>query len=324
MRINFKVLGTFLAVADNSSFRKAAEQNHLSLPAVSMQIKQLEEQLGVALFQRTTRRVELTREGEQLMISARKAMEELEAGLLQIRQAADVQQGHLSFACVPTVAGTRLPRLLTEFAKRYPGISVRVRELVHSDLLEAVRRREVDFGIGPVCEKKGGLDFTPVFIDDYVALLPKGYRHGGRSGIALRELARMPLLMLSGATLFRSDLDAALKAQDLQPERNYEFTSVSTLIAMAEAGLGVGILPAVAVPHRTLLKPVLIHNPCISRTIAIVTIHGHSLSPAAARLVEMCDRLDRHCPENPVDLLPATIKEDVGFNFLACSPVTSI
>ena len=291
MKINFKLLGTFLAVADTSSFRKAAEQTHLSLPAVSMQIKQLEEQVGVALFQRTTRKVDLTREGEQLMISARKAMAELETGLLQIQQAADVQQGHLSFACVPTVAGTRLPRLLTGFAKQYPGISVRVRELVHQELLEAVRRREVDFGIGPAPEKKGDLDYAPVFVDEYVALLPKGYRHGGRSGIALRELARMPLLMLSGASLFRHDMDAALKAQDLEPETNYEFTNVSTLVAMAEAGLGIGILPGVAVPGKTSLKAVRITTPSISRTIAIITIRGHSLSPAAAKLVEMCDRL---------------------------------
>ena len=160
MKINFKLLGTFLAVAQNSSFRKAAEQSHLSLPAVSMQIKQLEEQLGVALFQRTTRKVELTQEGEQLMISARKAMAELESGLAQIQQAADVRQGHLAMACVPTVAGTRLPPLLVKFARLYPGISVSVREMVHDDLLEVVRRREVDFGIGPVPEKSGELDFV--------------------------------------------------------------------------------------------------------------------------------------------------------------------
>src|SRR6478609_1560130 len=149
MKVNLKLLGTFLAVADNGSFRKAAEQSHLSLPAVSMQVKQLEERLGVALFQRTTRRVELTREGEQLMISARRAMAEIDGVLAQLQQAAQVQQGHLAFACVPTVAASRLPALLVDFAAQYPGISVGVRELALPDLLDAVRRREVDFGIGP-------------------------------------------------------------------------------------------------------------------------------------------------------------------------------
>ncbi len=291
MKINFKLLGTFLAVAENASFRKAADQTHLSLPAVSMQIKQLEEQLGVALFQRTTRKVDLTQAGEQLMISARKAMAEIDAGLVQIQHTVDVQQGHLSFGCVPTVAGSRLPQILLKFSQKYPGISVHVRELAHQDLLEAVRRREVDFGIGPVPDKKGELDFSPIFVDEYFALLPKTFHDGGRAGISLRELAKMPILTLSNSTLFRNHLDSVLKANDVEPELNYEFTHVSTLIAMAEAGLGIAVLPRIAIPRKTLLKAVRITGPAISRTIAVITIRGHSLSPAAARLVELCDQL---------------------------------
>ncbi len=291
MKINFKLLGTFLAVAENASFRKAADQTHLSLPAVSMQIKQLEDQLGVALFQRTTRKVDLTQAGEQLMISARKAMAEIDAGLVQIQHAVNVQQGHLSFGCVPTVAGSRLPQILLKFSKKYPGISVRVRELAHQELLEAVRRREVDFGIGPVPEKKGELDFSPIFVDEYFALLPKAFHDGGRAGISLRELAKMPMLTLSNSTLFRNHLDSVLKANDVETELNYEFTHVSTLIAMAEAGLGIAVLPRIAIPRKTPLKAVRITGPAISRTIAIITIRGHSLSPAAARLVDLCDQL---------------------------------
>lgn len=291
MRINFKLIATFLAVADNSSFRKAAEQLCLSMPAVSMQIKQLEVQLGVALFQRTTRKVELTHAGEQLMISARKAMAELETGLSQLQHTADVQQGHLSFGCVPTVASSRLPLILTEFARKYPGISVHVRELAHHDLLEAVRRREVDFGIGPIPEKSGELNFAPIFVDEYCALLPKNYHDAGRAGISLRELSKMPLLTLWTSTLLRAHIDTALKSNGLVVERNYEFTHVSTLVAMAEAGLGIAILPRIAVPGKTRLKAVRITSPALSRTIGIVTIRGHSLSPSAARLVDLCDQL---------------------------------
>jgi DNA-binding transcriptional LysR family regulator len=291
MNINFKLIGTFLSVAQNESFRKAAEETNRSLPAVSMQVKQLEEQLGVALFQRTTRKVALTQEGEQLLISARKALAELEVGLSHIQHAADVQQGHLSFACVPTIASTRLPAILTAFAKKYPGISVHVRELANQDLLEAVRRREVDFAIGPVPDKKGELEFAPIFVDDYCAMLPRGYQDNGRASISLRELSKLPLLKLSSSTAFRDHVDNALKANGLSHESNYEFMQVTTLVAMAEAGLGIALLPRVALPRRTPLKVVRIIGPALSRTIAIVTIRGHSLSPAAARLVEMCNKL---------------------------------
>jgi DNA-binding transcriptional LysR family regulator len=287
-RVNLKLLATFLAVADHASFRKAADQLSLSLPAVSMQVKQLEEQLGVALFQRTTRRVDLTREGEQLLISARKAMAELDGGLARIQQAAHVLHGHLAFACVPTVAATRLPAVLTRFAASHPGITLNVRELPHKDLLEAVRRREVDFGIGPVPDRPGELDFAPLFEDEYRALLPRSYQDRGRSGISLKELARLPLLTLSDATLFRGHLDAALQAQALPVQSSYQFTSVATLVAMAEAGLGVAMLPGVAVPRRTPLKAVRVLAPVLSRTIAVVTIRGFTLSPAAQRLVDLC------------------------------------
>ncbi|NML43361.1 LysR family transcriptional regulator [Ramlibacter sp. G-1-2-2] len=287
MKINFKVLSTFLAVAENASFRKAAEQTHLSLPAVSMQIKQLEERLGVALFQRTTRKVELTREGEELMISTRKAMAELDASLARIQKAAEAQQGHLSFACVPTIAGTRLPALLVEFARRYPGISVRVRELAQPDLLEAVRRRDVDFGIGPAPDRPGELDAQALFDDDYVALVPAAHPAAAKAGITLRELAKLPLLTL-GASQFERHLLTALREEDLAPELHYEFTHVSTMVAMAEAGLGVGVMPAVAVPPGTALKAVRIVRPVMTRTIAIITIRGHTLSPSAARFVDMC------------------------------------
>jgi DNA-binding transcriptional LysR family regulator len=291
MKINLKLLGTFLAVADNSSFRKAAEQSHLSLPAVSMQIKQLEERLGVALFQRTTRRVELTREGEQLMISARKAMAEIDGALAQLQQAAQAQQGQLAFACVPSLASSRLPALLVDFARKFPGISVRVREAPLPELLEAVRRRDVDFGIGPQPEKPGELEFSPIFVDEYVALVPPESPAAGKESITLRNLAKLPLLTLTGASLFQHQLAAVLQAQGLDPELNYEFTHVSTLVAMAEAGLGVGILPGVAVPPRTPLKTLRIVRPTMSRTIAIITIRGHTLSPAAARFVAMCGAL---------------------------------
>lgn len=262
-----------------------------------MQIKQLEERLGVAVFQRTTRKVELTREGEELMISTRKAIAELEGALARIQQAAEVQHGQLSLACVPTVAGTRLPALLVKFARIYPGISVSVRELSQPELLEAVRRREVDFGIGPMPEKPGDLEFQPIFVDDSVALMPPALVAAEKSSISLKELSRLPLPLLSlGASQFQRHLNQALEDENIAPELNYMVTHVSTLVAMAEAGLGICILPAMAAPPKTPLKSLRIVRPALSRTIAIVKVRGHTLSPSAARFVQLCDMLVPNSP----------------------------
>jgi len=290
MQLNFKALATFLAVAENASFRQTAEQVHLSLPAVSMQIKQLEDRLGVALFHRTTRKVSLTPEGEELLISTRKAMAELEGALARIQQVADVRHGHLSFACVPTVASTRLPPLLTQFAQSFPGITVRVREMAQPELLEAVRRREVDFGIGPAPDRPGELTCQTLFVDSYVAVMPADHRAAGKATITLRELAKMQVLSLS-VSQFQGHLQTALTKEGLTLDPAYEFTHVHSVLAMIEAGLGVGILPGVAVPHNSPLKALRIVRPAMTRSIAILRIKGHSLSPAAAQFVALCDAL---------------------------------
>jgi len=290
MKLNFKVLSTFLAVAENASFRKAADQIHLSLPAVSMQIKQMEERLGVALFHRTTRRVVLTQEGKQLLASTRKAMAELESTLAILQQVADVQHGHLSFACVPTIAGTRLPPLLMKFSDTFPGITVRVREMSQPELLDAVRRREVDFGIGPEPRHLGELECQLLFEDNYVAVIPASHPAAGKASISLRELAAMRVLSL-GASQFREHLQLALDREGLSLDTSYEFTHVHTVIAMIEAGLGVGILPGVAAPGSLSLRALPIVRPVMKRGIAAIKIRGHSLSPAAAKFVAMCHEL---------------------------------
>src|ERR1700723_3215601 len=120
-KVNLKLLHMFVAVAENRSFRMAAEQLDRSLSAVIIQIKQLEEQVGAAIFHRTTRRVELTSEGERLLGHARRALDEWEKGLRQIRDVVDIQRGTLSIGCVPTVAATILPKALSAFETPIPA-----------------------------------------------------------------------------------------------------------------------------------------------------------------------------------------------------------
>ena len=289
--INLKLLHVFLLVAEQSSFRRAAERSHRSLSAVSMQIKQLESQLGVALFHRTTRRVELTQDGEHLLICARRALAELETGLLQIRESVNMQHGQLSISCVPTIAATRLPRILAAFQKDRPGIAVHVRELLSGEVIESVRRREVDFGVGPRVPAVADFHFRPILTDEIYALVPATYRLPRKKGISLEELSRLPILKLSTTTGLRAYVDTALKARRLTLETKYEVMQVHTLIAMVEAGLGAAILPRVSVPANTRMQAVAIIDPALSREICIITLRGQSLSPAAALLAGFFERL---------------------------------
>lgn len=298
--VNLKLLQAFLLVGEHSSFRAAAEMSCRSTSAVSAQIRQLEEQLGVPLFHRTTRSVRLTGEGQELLDCARRALLEVESGLRRIQESADMRRGRVSLSCSPTIAATRLARVLAAFEKDHPGIDVSVRELTSEALFDSIRKREVDFGIGPVIET-GEFHFDPVLEDPLYALVPKRFITTSKDTIALATLTNMPLLVLNPATALRGLLESTMRERYLTMTTRYEFSQAQTLISMASAGLGAAILPKVVLP------PVIdkstyalrIVSPAMTREVAIITIRGQSLSPASMRLAQLMKQLIAEPQERP-------------------------
>jgi len=287
-KINLKLIQGFICVAEHKSFREAAALSGLSQSAISSQIKRLEEQLGVILFHRTTRRVQLTAEGEELLACAERAINEVELGLKKIQEAVDVRQGRISFACSPTIALGRLPPILAAFEAEYPDIELIVQESTAAQLLEHVRAQRVEFGIGPVIDAND-LNFVPFMDDPLRALIPVSFGGDKVEAVSLRDLQKYPLLLLDRTTALRQLIEEAAEEQGIVLNTRYQFTQAQTLISMSAYGLGVAILPQVAIPEilPPSLRVVPITNPSLSRQLAIITLRGHSLSPAAARLVPL-------------------------------------
>lgn len=286
--VNLKLLNAFMLVAEHQSFRQAAEASHRSQSAVTTQIKQLESQLGVMLFHRTTRQVALTAEGQLLFESTRRAMAEVELGLRVIQESADLKRGRIFLSCSTTVASTRLAPILAAFENDYPGVEVYVSELASSDMFETVRSESVDFGIGPVVETSE-FDFQEILTENLYAIVPKKFLARAGKTIALARLAEMPLLLLSPATALRAMLEDAAREQGVELRTKFQFSQAPTLISMANAGLGVAILPRLVVPETTHsgTHTLLIDSPKLQRTVAVVTLKGRSLSPAATRLIQI-------------------------------------
>ena len=309
LNVNLKLLQAFLLVGEHSSFRTAAEVSHRSTSAVSAQIRRLEDQLGVPLFHRTTRNVRLTAEGQQLLECARRALMEVEVGLRKIQEAADVRRGRVSLACSPTIAATRLARVLAAFEKDHPGIEVFVRELTSEALFDSIRRHEVDFGIGPVIETVE-FSFEPLLEDPLYALVPKRFVTTSKDTITLATLTNMPLLVLNPATALRKVLEATMHERNLSVSTRYEFTQAQTLISMACAGLGAAILPKVVLPReiddRT--QALRIVSPAMTREVALITLRGQSLSPASLRLAHLMKQLIADPDERPGASSPARLR----------------
>jgi DNA-binding transcriptional LysR family regulator len=305
MNVNLKLVHTFLLVAEHSSFCRAAEVTNRSQSAVSMQIRQLELQLGVSLFHRTTRRVQLTREGELLLDCARRAVSELQTGLRQIKDAMDTQRGRLSLACVPTLAATRLPEILAAFQRSYPSVSAHVREMHSAEMLDCIRRQEIEFGIGTRAPNAAEFQFHPVLLDEIYALIPTSLDVGHRASISLMELSHMPTLVPTGSSALHAMLERAQKAAGITLNIKYEVQQVQTQIAMALAGLGAAILPRIAIPLRPdpRVRAVPIVDPPLVRELCIVTLRGQLLSPVATRFAEVLQRLIVR-PDTPEEVEP--------------------
>ncbi len=289
MHLNLKSLHIFLAVAETKSFRKAADLVHRSQSAVSMQIKQLEDQVGLALFHRTTRNIRLTAEGELLLVAGRRAMAELDSGLDRIRESLDMQTGRLSLGCAPTLAASVLPAILATYQRDFPGIVINLRELPATELVQAVVRQDVEFGLGPAISWASDIAFQQVATDPIYALVPTHFTESGSTTITLEALSRLPLLMYAAAASLRGNLEQELAARNLKFDIRCEILHANTLVAFARAGLGAAILPKVAIPNRLgqRLRALEIVEPSLKRSLGVIKLRGQALSPASQRLADM-------------------------------------
>jgi DNA-binding transcriptional LysR family regulator len=286
MMYNLRAIQIFVVVAENSSFRKAAEVLHRSQSAVSTQIKLLEEQIGVSLFHRTTRRVQLTAEGEQLLGHAQRAVASLERGLREIREAANLQSGHIAMGCVPSIAATVLPGVLAEFRHKRSAIGLELRELASEQLLQTIARQDISFGIGPEVDEASDFDFVPIGSEPIFALLPQAHWKPDHTTITLAELAELPVILASGSAALRNVINRELALQNLEITNSFEVIQVQTMLAFAQAGLGVAILPKIMIPKPLDqgLQALPIVDPVLERTLCLITLRGNSLSPAALEL----------------------------------------
>ncbi len=290
--ITLKQLETFVAVAERGSFRLAAEKLHRSQSTVSAQIQQLEQALGVLLFQRTTRHVELTSEGSRFLMHARRAFGELSGGVQDLQEMVAGKHGRISIACSPTVSGGWLPRLVAEFQTTYPGIHLHFREAHAYDVIEEVRNKNVDFGIAPLVDQEDAFDFRVLWEEDICAVVSRTFMPTMKSTVTWREVAKHPLLIMPTNSAIRRMVDQVISTMDLSTTSRFEVLHYHTLLGMAAAGLGIAILPRLAlatVSHRN-LRGLKIVSPQLRRSMSIVSVRGREFSPAATRFIKLMEK----------------------------------
>jgi len=283
MNFDLADLRAFLAVADLSSFRAASDALHLSQSALSRRVDKLEEALGVALFTRTTRKVELTAVGRTFVHRARNVMNELESALLGIQDVAQRLSGEVTLACVPSAVGHFLPAVIDRYHRRYPQIRIRIVDEASSDVLLAVTRGEADFGVTYIGTQEADIEFRPLLDDAFVAACTRTHPLARRKRVRWEELADHAYIALAQGSGNRFLLDQALAHTTLRPRWFCEVQHVPALVSMVEAGLGIGVVPRMALPPDGAgrLRAIRLTHPEITRTLGLISRRGKPLAPAA-------------------------------------------
>lgn len=291
--LTFKQFRYFEALARHGHFGRAADACAISQPALSMQIKALEEELGAALFERDRRRVRLTGFGEEIALRAREILRSFDDLEAYARAARGGLVGRLRIGVIPTVAPYLLPGLIADLTRLYDGLDLHVRETLTPKLVQELNEGRLDMAIVALPVSEPALAETPLFTEDFVLVRP---RADEAMPIPDRdELREMKLLLLEEGHCFR---DQALSFCDggqrgAPPRDLLDASSLSTLVQMVEAGLGVTLVPEMAVAVETRSASVSIARfdaAPPSRTIGMV---WRRTSPLARRLSEITDVVRR-------------------------------
>jgi LysR family transcriptional regulator, hydrogen peroxide-inducible genes activator len=270
----------FCAVVETGTFSRAAELTHVSQPSLSQQILKLEDELGARLFDRLGRTVRLTEVGRAFLPRARAVLHDLETARSEVAERKASIGGPISIGVIPTIAPYFLPGILAAFSRKFQQSRATVVEEITPVLLEKLRAGSIDVAIVALPLGVRGHEFEsfPLLQEDLFALLPKSHLLAHRRSVSLNELRSEPFLMLRDGHCFRETAVAACKRAHLNPQVVFESGQFSSILSMVSAGLGVSVVPEMAIEKRSGCRFVPLADARARRTIGTVRLKGKSLT----------------------------------------------
>ena len=277
----------FLAVAQHHSFTKAAAALHVSQPALSQQVRQLEESLSAQLFDRSGRTTRLTDAGEVYLRSARRASQELEEGKRAIHDVGDLSRGALRVALTPTFTTYLVGPLVEAFHSRYPNITLNLREIAQEQMEELLLADELDVGIAFEDGHSQDIETQPLLIEALALVVGERHPLAGQSAIDLDALSAESLILLSEEFATREQIDRYCRQHNITPRVKMEANVIGAVIEVVRRTTLSTLLPAtVALAHQGLfaieLSPQRLH-----RTAVLMQRKGAYQTSAARAFIEL-------------------------------------
>ncbi|MBB5459598.1 MULTISPECIES: LysR family transcriptional regulator [unclassified Paraburkholderia] len=298
MNVTLRQLRVFIEVARLQSFSRAGAEIGLTQSAVSRCVRELESEIGLKLIDRTTREVQLTDVGGNLVASVSRLLGDLDDALREIREIGEQRRGRVVVAASPTVACRLMPRVVASCGQQFPYVTLGLRDDVQSDVVRKVKSGEVDFGviIGPFSDDD--LLSETLMTDSFCIVSRDDHRLAARKQVTWKDLDGEQLVMLDYASGSRPLIDAVMQAQGVNATVVQELGHSATVFGLVEAGVGISVLPWLALPlpagASLVARPLV---PRAERLVELVRRRDRSLSPAAEAVWNLIRQLPGRAEE---------------------------
>jgi DNA-binding transcriptional LysR family regulator len=289
MNIDALGLEAFLAIAEEGRFQKAADALHITQTALTRRLQNLEAMLGVKLVERTTRSVALTRIGLDFLPQARRLWSDLSNALTEIQNSGRAHRGDIVIACVPTAGVQFLPRVIQEYAARYPQNRVKILDHASSGVVDAILRREAEFGINIGGSHHPELITMPLLQDRFVLICRDDHPLAKLKRVPWKRLGSYPLIFAGEVSGNRPLLEVALERTNVTLQSHFEVQRSSTAVGLVAEGVAAAVVPSLAVQRGAYprIKVLRLVDPVVSRSLVLITRKSAELSPAAQAMFDM-------------------------------------
>ncbi|RDV04626.1 LysR family transcriptional regulator [Undibacter mobilis] len=272
------------AAAEAATFSAAAAKLGITQPALSEAIRRLERELGVTLFERTTRSLRITDEGRRIAGIARDVMQDVERAMQRIAE--NALKGRVAIAALPSIACSALPAALAEFSRTYPDVVVSLHDVQHERAMTMLQDGEVDIAVTLKPAPSSDLSFEGVTFDTAHLVCRRDHPLARRRKVGWRDLAGHAFIGLTRISSVRRLTDAAFMHDDIVLTPRYDVEQVPSAVALVEAGLGVTALPSLTFAmfkgRSLVVRP--LGDPVMRRHVGFVTRTSRTLPPFASAL----------------------------------------
>jgi len=278
--VELRQLLYFVKVARKQHVTHAAEELHVAQSAVSRQIHQLEEELGVSLFVQKGRNLHLTPAGQLFLKRVEGILSDLEWAVIEVREFLDPEAGEVRLGFPHSLGISILPLLVAEFRKGHPNVKFKFRQGAYHSLIQDIKNGEIDLAfVSPLPHPQEKVIGEELFTEELFAILPDSHPLSGKSSIRLEELKEDSFVMFSEGYSLRGIVMEACAKAGFTPKIGFEGQETDTIRGLVAAGMGVSLLPETSLKHHQEMMPakVRISDPHVSRPVGLIRRSGEKL-----------------------------------------------